>query len=99
MHNEAPVEEYVAPMRANVQELVHAVFDSRAGRELLDHWLATAGLSRYLPCKNSEEFIRKDERQRFVLSIMHSLALTPEMIRASIQARMQANVNASQNHR
>lgn len=94
MHSH-PLDDPVVPKISRVRELSQAVFDTPHGRELLHVWMVSAGLSNYQPATTEEERIRKDERQRFVLSVINSLAMTPDQIREAYLARAQAQYNAA----
>lgn len=90
-----PLDEPIQNKPSRVRELAQQVFDTPQGRELLHVWMISAGLSNYQPATTEEERIRKDERQRFVLSVINSLAMTPDQIREAYLARAQAQYNAA----
>ena len=59
-------------------ELTKAVFDTSGGRALLSIWLKSSGITNYVASSENEALIRKDERQRFIHSIIKNMAMTED---------------------
>jgi hypothetical protein len=59
-------------------ELTKEVFDTPEGRSLLGIWLKSAGITSYVSSNEREALIRKDERQRFIHSIIKNMAMTED---------------------
>lgn len=90
-----PAEE--GPQRPNVttkRELVQRVFDNPDGEALLLMLMDEAGMTRYNSRPLSEDsWVRRDERQRLIHTILSLLAKEPEQLKADILQRYQDKLN------
>jgi len=82
------------------RELIQSVFDNEHGHAFLLMMMDEAGITRYNPLTDDTHdcWIRRDERQRTVHSILRHLARDPEQIRQAVLQRYQDKLD-KQNER